>query len=89
MAETINITSLEQATSVPDDAVMPIVTKESDGSQKAKSILAKTFKGKDAYEVAVENGYSGTMAAWEEQCAKVGSFQVEFNPETGELEITI
>lgn len=86
---TVNITNLPLIEDVPDTATMPIVTKADDGTYEAGRIEAKTFKGQDAYDVAVSEGYTGSMAAWQSQCAKVGNFNVEFDPDEGTINITI
>lgn len=89
--ETINITSLDEVTAIQDGDTLPLVRTASDGSSKAYRIDGKTFKGADgksAYTIAKAEGYTGTEAEFEAQCSKVGDFNVEFLPDTGEIAIT-
>ncbi len=86
--ETININQLPKADTVVDGDTLPIVRTADDNSQTAYQVDATGFRGKDAYDVAVEQGYTGTMAEWQQQCTRVADFSVAYDPDEGAIVIT-
>lgn len=67
MADTkINVVELDDVTSIEDDDTLLLIRKKTDGTREAKRIDAGTFKGEDAYAVAVGLGFSGSYKEWED-----------------------
>lgn len=88
MANTVIVTSLEKIAEMQSGDTLLLIRTADDGTQKCYRINGSDFHGKDAYTVAVENGYTGTEEEFEAQCLKVADFSVTFNPEEGTIEIT-
>ncbi len=86
--DTINITQLPKATELLEGDTMALVRTADDGTQTAYQIGGMQFKGEDAYDVAVSQGYTGTREEWEQQCTKVADFSVTYDPDEGAIVIT-
>ena len=85
----IDVTSLDVVPDgVQNDDVLLIVRSNSDGTKTCYRVPGSKFKGDDgrsAYDVAKEQGYTGTLADWEAQVAKVSRFNVSYDADTGEI----
>lgn len=88
MANTVNVLSLEKIASMQSGDTLLLIRTADDGTQTCYRILGSDFHGKDAYTIAVEKGYTGTVADFENQCQTVADFSVDFNPDEGTIEIT-
>ena len=88
MANTVIVTSLEKIEEMQSGDTLLLIRTADDGTQKCYRIEGSDFHGKDAYTIAVENGYTGTEEEFEAQCRKVADFGVEFNPDEGTIVIT-
>lgn len=82
-----DVTSLPKATSVKDTDSLLLVRYNEDGSQTLFRVEGRDFIGRDAYEVAKEQGYTGTREQWEAQIAKISGADISLDVATGELVI--
>lgn len=100
MADTkINVVELDDVTSIEDDDTLLLIRKKTDGTREAKRIDAGTFKGEDAYAVAVEKGYTGTYADWQllveeiveasDTLANIAEVNVDFDADAGEIIVSV
>lgn len=82
----VNVTDLQQAQALQDGDTLLLIRK-TDTGQVCYRIAGSDFSGKTAYEVAKDMGFAGSYANWQEQVKKVSSFDVDFDPTTGEIEL--
>lgn len=82
-----DVTTLPKATSVKDTDSLLLVRYNEDGSQTLFRVEGRDFIGRDAYEVAKEQGYTGTREEWEAQIAKISGADISLDATTGELVI--
>lgn len=82
-----DVTTLPKATSVKDTDSLLLVRYNEDGSQTLFRVEGRDFIGRDAYEVAKEQGYQGTREQWEAQIAKISGADISLDATTGELVI--
>lgn len=82
-----DVTTLPKATSVKDTDSLLLVRYNEDGSQTLFRVEGRDFIGRDAYEVAKEQGYTGTREQWEAQIAKISGADISLDATTGELVI--
>ena len=82
-----DVTRLPKATSVKDTDSLLLVRYNEDGSQTLFRVEGRDFIGRDAYEVAKEQGYTGTREQWEAQIAKISGADISLDVATGELVI--
>lgn len=85
----IDVTSLDVVPDgVQNDDVLLLVRSNADGTKTCYRVPGTKFKGdagRSAYDVAKEQGYTGTLADWEAQVAKVSRFNVSYDADTGEI----
>lgn len=85
----IDVTSLAVVPDgVQNDDVLLLVRSNADGTKTCYRVPGSKFKGdagRSAYDVAKEQGYTGTLADWEAQVAKVSRFNVSYDADTGEI----
>lgn len=82
-----DVTTLPKATSVKDTDSLLLVRYNEDGSQTLFRVEGRDFIGRDAYEVAKEQGYTGTREEWEAQIARISGADISLDATTGELVI--
>lgn len=82
-----DVTTLPKATSVKDTDSLLLVRYNEDGSQTLFRVEGRDFIGRDAYEVAKEQGYQGTREQWEAQIARISGADITLDAATGELVI--
>nr|DAI84486.1 MAG TPA: hypothetical protein [Caudoviricetes sp.] len=82
-----DVTTLPKATSVKDTDSLLLVRYNEDGSQTLFRVEGRDFIGRDAYEVAKEQGYAGTREEWEAQIARISGADISLDATTGELVI--
>lgn len=82
-----DVTTLPKATSVKDTDSLLLVRYNEDGSQTLFRVEGRDFIGRDAYEVAKEQGYQGTREQWEAQIARISGADISLDAATGELVI--
>lgn len=82
-----DITTLPKAASVKDTDSLLLVRYNEDGSQTLFRVEGRDFIGRDAYEVAKEQGYQGTREEWEAQIARISGADISLDAATGELVI--
>lgn len=82
-----DVTTLPKATSVKDTDSLLLVRYNEDGSQTLFRVEGRDFIGRDAYEIAKEQGYTGTREEWEAQIAKISGADISLDATTGELVI--
>lgn len=82
-----DVTTLPKATSVKDTDSLLLVRYNDDGSQTLFRVEGRDFIGRDAYEVAKEQGYPGTREEWEAQIARISGVDISLDAATGELVI--
>lgn len=85
---TINVLNLTETIDLKDGDTLLLIRDDGQGGKTCYRIEGRTFRGKSAYEVAKENGYTGTEADWAAQATKVANFDVDFDPEDGSIVIT-
>lgn len=84
----INVLALTEAADLKEGDTLLLIRDDGDGYKTCYRIEGRSFRGKSAYDVAKENGYTGTESDWAEQAAKVANFDIDFDPETGCIVIT-
>ena len=85
---TVNVVALTEAADLKDGDTLLLIRDDGQGNKPCYRIEGRSFRGKSAYEVAKENGYTGTESDWAEQAAKVANFDVDFDPSDGSLVFT-
>lgn len=95
----VDVTSLSEAGSVQAGDVLLLIRKGADGNMTCYKVLGTNFKGeagatgakgadgKSAYDVAVEQGYTGTAAEWEAHIKLISGDIVTYDADTGEIVI--
>lgn len=86
--KSINVVTLAEAADLKDGDTLLLIRDNGDGYKTCYRIEGRSFRGKSAYEVAKENGYTGTESDWAAQATKVANFDIDFDPETGSIVIT-
>ena len=92
----VDVTSLSEAGSVQADDVLLLIRKGADGNMTCYKVLGTNFKGeagadgtdgKSAYDVAVEQGYTGTEAEWQAHIKLISGDIVTWDADAGEIVI--
>lgn len=84
----INVLALTEVADLKEGDTLLLIRDDGNGNKTCYRIEGRSFRGKSAYEVAKENGYTGTESDWAAQAAKVANFDIDFDPETGSIVIT-
>lgn len=84
----LNVTELAKVDALQDGDTLLLI-RGNGSSKECYRILGSDFRGKSAYEVAQELGFTGGYDDWKSQVSKVANFGVDYNPENGTLEISI
>lgn len=82
---TVNVVALTEAADLKDGDTLLLIRDDGHGNKTCYRIEGRSFRGKSAYEVAKENGYTGTESDWAEQATKVANFDVRFDPSSKSL----
>lgn len=82
----INVTDLAQAGGLQDGDTLLLIRNTQTG-QQCYRIAGSDFRGKTAYEVAQEMGFTGSYADWQAQISKVSALDVDFDPDDGSIVI--
>lgn len=85
---TINVLNLAEVADLKDGDTLLLIRDDGQGNKTCYRIEGRSFRGKSAYEVARENGYTGTEDDWAAQAMKVANFDIDFDPEDGSIVIT-
>ena len=89
----VDVTSLSEAGNVQADDVLLLIRKGADGNMTCYKVLGTNFKGeagadgKSAYDVAVEQGYTGTEAEWQAHIKLISGDIVTWDADAGEIVI--
>lgn len=85
---TVNVVALTEAADLKDGDTLLLIRDDGQGSKTCYRIEGRSFRGKSAYEVAKENGYTGTESDWAAQATTVANFNIDFDPSDGSIVIT-
>lgn len=83
----INVVALTEAVELKDGDTLLLIRDDGQGGKTCYRIEGRQFRGKSAYEVAKESGYTGTEEEWNEQAVRVANFDVSFDSEDGSIVI--
>lgn len=83
-----DVMSLDKAVTIEKGDTLLIVRQNDDGTQTCLRTEGADFNGKSAYDVAREEGYTGTYDEWAEQIRKMSNTDVGFDAQSGEIVIT-
>lgn len=67
--ETVNVTELPKAEALTNDDTLLLI-RQTDEGQECYQIKGKQFNGKSAYDMAVEQGFTGTYEQWQAELKK-------------------
>lgn len=74
--ETVNVTELPKAEALTNDDTLLLI-RQTDEGQECYQIKGKQFNGKSAYEVAVEQGFTGTYEQWQAKVQAISEFEAD------------